>query len=139
MPLVCWFHHFSDSRAEICQKFFFGILVQMMTPKGHFEINWPLVPIKSKVKISQNFVAFSEYMNFKTDDSGQFSGSSASPTRRRPCSTRPPERPPTSFVQSCVQGDIFRGVQEVTTTTVDFLYKGRFFSEDMTDNNGNEQ
>ena len=25
-----------------------------------------LVPVKSKVKISQNFVAFSEYMNFKT-------------------------------------------------------------------------
>ena len=25
-----------------------------------------VVPVKSKVKISQNFVAFSEYMNFKT-------------------------------------------------------------------------
>jgi hypothetical protein len=24
------------------------------------------VPVKSKVKISQNFVAFSEYMNFKS-------------------------------------------------------------------------
>ena len=24
----------------------------------------PVVPLKSKVKISQNFVAFSEYMNF---------------------------------------------------------------------------
>ena len=24
----------------------------------------PVVPVKSKVKISQNFVAFSEYMNF---------------------------------------------------------------------------
>ena len=24
-----------------------------------------VVPVKSKVKISQNFVAFSEYMNFK--------------------------------------------------------------------------
>ena len=23
-------------------KFFVGILVQTMTPKGHFEINWPL-------------------------------------------------------------------------------------------------
>ena len=87
------------------------------------------------MNFSQNVVAFSEYMNFKTDDSGQFSGSSANPAKRRPCSTRPPERPPTSFVQ----GDIFRGVQEVTTTTVDFLYKGRFFSEDMTDDNGNEQ
>ena len=74
--------------------------------------------------------------SIRTDDSGQFSGSaSANPAKRRPCSTRPPERPPTSFVQ----GDIFRGVEEVTTTTVDFLYKGRFFSEDMTDDNGNEQ
>ena len=26
-----------------------------------------LVPVKSKVKISQNFVAFSEYMNFNYD------------------------------------------------------------------------
>ena len=24
-------------------KFFFGILVQMMTPKGNFEINWTLM------------------------------------------------------------------------------------------------
>ena len=75
--------------------------------------------------------------SIRTDDSGQFSGSaSANPAKRRPCSTRPPERPPTSFVQ----GDIFRGVEEVTTTTtVDLFYKGRFFSEDMTDDNGNEQ
>jgi hypothetical protein len=70
--------------------------------------------------------------SIRTDDSGQFSGSSANPAKRRPCSTRPPERPPTSFVQ----GDIFRGVEEVTTT-VDFLYKGRFFQTD--DDNGNEQ
>ena len=28
-----------------------------------------IVPVKSKVKISQNFVAFSEYMNFKKMDS----------------------------------------------------------------------
>ena len=27
-----------------------------------------VVPVKSKVKISQNFVAFSEYMNFKERD-----------------------------------------------------------------------
>ena len=27
-----------------------------------------VVPVKSKVKISQNFVAFSEYMNFNKDD-----------------------------------------------------------------------
>ena len=41
MPLFCWFHHFLDSRAEFV-KFFVGILVQTMTPKGPFEINWPL-------------------------------------------------------------------------------------------------
>ena len=34
-------------------KFFVGILVQTMTPKGHFEINWPLVGSKC-----QTFVLF---------------------------------------------------------------------------------
>ena len=34
MPFFCWFYHFLDS--------FVGSLVQTMTPKGHFEINWPL-------------------------------------------------------------------------------------------------
>ena len=50
----------------------------------------------------------------RTDDSGQFSGSSANVKNRRPCSTRPPSM-----------------IQEVstTTTTLDFLYKGRFFTE----------
>ena len=42
MPLFCWFHHFLDSREEIVKFFFVGILVETMTPKGHFEINWPL-------------------------------------------------------------------------------------------------
>ena len=28
-------------------KFFVGILVQTMRPKGHFEINWPLVKVSS--------------------------------------------------------------------------------------------
>ena len=32
-----------------------------------------VVPVKSKVKISQNFVAFSEYMNFKNGDNAQSS------------------------------------------------------------------
>ena len=27
-------------------NFFVGILVETMTPKGHFEINWPLVSAK---------------------------------------------------------------------------------------------
>ena len=31
-----------------------------------------VVPVKSKVKISQNFVAFSEYMNFKHLDASWF-------------------------------------------------------------------
>ena len=41
MLLLCWFDHFLDSRAEICQIFcfFFG---KSMTPKRHSEINWPL-------------------------------------------------------------------------------------------------
>ena len=56
----------------------------------------------------------------RTDDSGQFSGSSANVKNRRPCSTRP---------QSMIQ-------EVSTTTTVDFLYKGRFFTED---DNGNEK
>ena len=30
-------------------KFFVGILVQTMTPKGHFEINWPLKSIQFKI------------------------------------------------------------------------------------------
>ena len=41
MGFMLWFDHFSDSRAEIF-NFFVGILVQTMTPKGQFEINWPL-------------------------------------------------------------------------------------------------
>ena len=37
-----WFNHFLETRAEILEKNFVGILVQTMTPKGRFEINWPL-------------------------------------------------------------------------------------------------
>ena len=32
-----------------------------------------VVPVKSKVKISQNFVAFSEYMNFNVDSRAHLS------------------------------------------------------------------
>ena len=41
MLLLCWFDHFLDYRAEICQIFrrLFG---KSMTPKKHSEINWPL-------------------------------------------------------------------------------------------------
>ena len=46
-------------------KFLGGILENFQTSKGHSEINWPLHAVKSKGKILQNFVAFSEYMNFK--------------------------------------------------------------------------
>ena len=36
-------------------NFFVGILVQTMTPKGHFEINWPLaVTIRSTRKVIYN-------------------------------------------------------------------------------------
>ena len=39
--LLCWFEHFLDSRAELCQIFrwFCG---KSMTSKRHSEINWPL-------------------------------------------------------------------------------------------------
>ena len=33
-------------------NFFVGILVETMTPKGHFEINWPLVGIVKNIFIS---------------------------------------------------------------------------------------
>jgi hypothetical protein len=38
--LPCWFDHFLDFKAEICQMFrcFFG---KSLTPKRHSEINWP--------------------------------------------------------------------------------------------------
>ena len=38
---LCRFHHFLDSRVDICQKFrwFFG---KFKTSKGHSEINWPV-------------------------------------------------------------------------------------------------
>ena len=41
MLLLCWFDHFLDSRAEICQIFcwFFG---KFKKSKRHSEINWPL-------------------------------------------------------------------------------------------------
>ena len=39
--VFCWFHHFSILGQEFV-KFFVGILVQTITPKGHFDINWPL-------------------------------------------------------------------------------------------------
>jgi len=71
-----------------------GFLVQMKSLEFAFEINWPLkfmhifweatkiceisilllsyvVPIKSKVEILQNFVAFSKYMNFIALSKGQ--------------------------------------------------------------------
>ena len=37
------FNLFLEARAEILKKNFVGLLVQTMTPKVHFEINWPLV------------------------------------------------------------------------------------------------
>ena len=40
VPLFFWFDLFLEARAEILEK----ILVQTITPKGHFEITWPLNP-----------------------------------------------------------------------------------------------
>ena len=42
MPLSCDLTPF-QILGQKSSNFFFGILVQTMTPKGHFEINWPLV------------------------------------------------------------------------------------------------
>ena len=41
-----WFDLFLEARAEILKKILLvHILVKTMTPKGHFEINWPLTSI----------------------------------------------------------------------------------------------
>ena len=40
---------------QIFVKFFVGILVQMMTPEGHFEISWPLeMVVQPKVTKNMN-------------------------------------------------------------------------------------
>ena len=36
-------HYFFEAREEILKKNFVGFLVEMMTQKGHFKINWPLL------------------------------------------------------------------------------------------------
>ena len=38
-----WFEFFLEARAEILNFFFGGFLVQTMTPKKPFELNWPLL------------------------------------------------------------------------------------------------
>ena len=73
MPLFCWFHHFLDSRADICQIFrwYLNILVQTMTPKGHFEINWPLIsnPLDlNGEKNSQEQPTFLAYCSLRNSD-----------------------------------------------------------------------
>ena len=47
MPLSYDLTPFQTLRQKFV-KFFVGILVQTMTPKGHFEINWPLTYKKFK-------------------------------------------------------------------------------------------
>ena len=37
-----WFDLFLEARAEILKEKFVGFLVEMIAPKRHFEINWPL-------------------------------------------------------------------------------------------------
>ena len=39
-------------------NFFIGILVQTMTPKGHFEINWPLAKVLDCIKSAEYFLEF---------------------------------------------------------------------------------
>ena len=41
MSLFCWFDHFLDSGAEICQNFHW-FLEKFKASKRHSEINWPL-------------------------------------------------------------------------------------------------
>ena len=41
MPLFCWFDHFLDSSAKICQ-FFLLFFAKFKTSQRHSEINWPL-------------------------------------------------------------------------------------------------
>ena len=42
MPLFFWSDLYLEARAEILKKNLVGCLVQTMTPKSPFEINWPL-------------------------------------------------------------------------------------------------
>ena len=45
MPLFFWFDLFFKKRlGQKSSLKFVGVLVETMTPKGHFEINWPLQP-----------------------------------------------------------------------------------------------
>ena len=55
---------FSRKTSERIGRSSKNILFKFEDTKSPFEIIWPLVPVKSKVEISQNFVTFSEYMNF---------------------------------------------------------------------------
>ena len=55
---IIWLATFFDltsleARAEILKKIV-GILVEMMTPKGNFEINWPLN--RASAFLDSNFV-----------------------------------------------------------------------------------
>ena len=46
MPLIFWFNLFLEARAEILTKISLVFLVDLKTPKRHFEINWPLLEDK---------------------------------------------------------------------------------------------
>ena len=48
---------YSEKATKFCE--IFALLIDLLLSY--------IVPVKSKVKISQNFVAFSEYMNFKEE------------------------------------------------------------------------
>ena len=51
MPLFFLFDLFLEPSAEILKKNV-GTLVETMTPKGHFEINWPLVEVEKNLLFS---------------------------------------------------------------------------------------
>ena len=46
MPLFLWFDLSLEAMAEISEIFSLVFLSKTMTPKGHFEINWPLTLIE---------------------------------------------------------------------------------------------
>ena len=55
---------------QILSNFFVGILVETMTPKGHFEINWPLTSEKNEAVFSFKYQKFSVRVNHKIKHNG---------------------------------------------------------------------
>ena len=64
VPLFFWFDLFLEARAEILKKIV-GFLVQTMTPKSPFEINWPVYHFNFCQK-KLNKVIFEKYFRLRT-------------------------------------------------------------------------